>query len=136
MAAPPVGKTPHFALHSLPLPASGEAALLFAPGLRWLGLVVPKRWAKRAVTRNAIRRQVRELARLRAAELGGWPDAAVVVRLRSTFHRDEYTSATSPRLKAAVRAELVHLLSRALFRQPQPRLAPSDASTPVGAPHA
>lgn len=142
MAQPPVGKTPHFALHVLPCPPTGEAAALFAGGRRWLGLVVPKRWAKRAVTRNAIRRQVRELARLQSASAAGWPEAAVVVRLRSGFEREDFVSAVSPRLKAAVRAEVQQLFARALFRRPRvPERAPDgspDSSRPPthpAAPH-
>ena len=118
MSAPPVGKTPHFALHTLALPREGDAALLFAQSQRWLGLVVPKRWAKHAVTRNAVRRQVHALAREQLRASAGWPDAAVVVRLRSTFSREQFLSATSPKLKAAIRSELVDLFARALHRLP------------------
>ena len=118
MSAPPVGKTPHFALHTLALPGEGDASQLFAQSRRWLGLVVPKRWAKQAVTRNAVRRQVHALAQVQLQTPAGWPDAAVVVRLRSTFSREQFVSASSPRLKAAVRAELTELFARALYRLP------------------
>ena len=75
----------------------------------WLGVLLPKRWARRAVTRNAIRRQIYEVARHRADTL---PQAALVVRLRSEFNRQHFVSATSEPLKRAVRAELEQLLSR------------------------
>ncbi|GAB4089171.1 ribonuclease P protein component [Hydrogenophaga soli] len=110
MAGPPVGKTPHFALHLLRLPQEGGANSSFPVQAPWLGVVVPKRWAKRAVTRNTIRRQIHELARLQHPPL---PDAAMVVRLRSEFSRKQFVSATSDVLKAAVRAELVQLLAKA-----------------------
>lgn len=91
--------------------APGElAAALFTPGT-WLGAMVPKRWAKRAVTRNAIKRQI--------YDLGGslnkqFPEAAFLVRLRQEFSRQIFSSASSPALKAAVRAELLVLLQRGL----------------------
>lgn len=110
MAGPPVGKTPHFALHLLPIGSDRGAALPFPVVAPWVGVVVPKRWAKRAVTRNTIRRQIHELTRLQAAQL---PEAAMVVRLRSEFSRQQFVSATSDRLRSAVRAELVQLLAKA-----------------------
>jgi ribonuclease P protein component len=79
----------------------------------WVGVVLPKRWAKRAVTRNAIRRQVYEATRLAASQL---PPAALVVRLRSGFSREQFVSATSDVLKRAVRAELTQLLGRIAAR--------------------
>jgi ribonuclease P protein component len=75
--------------------------------------VVPKRWAKRAVTRNMVRRQIYALAQERAAAL---PEAALVVRLRSGFDRSRFISATSDALKATVRAELQQLFGRLLER--------------------
>ena len=86
----------------------------------WVGVLLPKRWAKRAVTRNAIRRQIYEVARHRAASL---PQAALVVRLRSEFSRQQFVSATSDALKRAVRAELEQLLAP----RPAPRTAPPPA---------
>ena len=44
------------------------------------------------------------------------PQAALVVRLRSGFGREEFVSATSDALKRAVRAELQQLLGRVLQR--------------------
>lgn len=76
----------------------------------WLGALVPKRWAKRAVTRNAIRRQIYTVALPFAPALVG---AAHVVRLRAVFDRQQFISATSVQLKAAVRQELLQLFERA-----------------------
>jgi len=68
--------------------------------------MVPKRWAKRAVTRNAIKRQIYALS----AEVAPlYPQAAFVVRLRATFPRSEFSSAFSEPLRHALRAE-VHAL--------------------------
>lgn len=113
MAGAIVAKTPHFALHRLALPGPGHGRLLFPVHDTWVGVVLPKRWAKRAVTRNAIRRQVYEATRLVAGQL---PQAALVVRLRSGFSREQFVSATSDVLKQAVRAELTQLLGRIAAR--------------------
>ncbi len=72
--------------------------------------MVPKRWAKRAVTRNAIKRQIYAISAQFEARL---PCAAHVVRLRSGFDRQQFISATSPMLKLAVRQELAQLFERA-----------------------
>jgi ribonuclease P protein component len=108
MAGAPVAKTPHFALHRAALTSAHDGRVLFPVADAWLGVLLPKRWAKRAVTRNTIRRQIYETARLRAGSL---PQAALVVRLRSEFSRQQFISATSEVLKRAVRAELEQLLS-------------------------
>lgn len=109
MTGAPVAKTPHFALHSTGLGHASDARLLFPVADTWLGVLLPKRWARRAVTRNAIRRQIYETARTMAPDL---PQVALVVRLRSEFSRKQFLSATSDVLKRAVRAELELLLGR------------------------
>jgi len=73
--------------------------------------MVPKRWAKRAVTRNAIKRQIYTVTDQFSAQLA---PRAHVVRLRAAFDRKEFISATSVVLKAAVRSELMELFSRAV----------------------
>lgn len=120
-----VSRTPHFALHRVALPpnmppetaqavsADGSKPLskpLFAVQDTWLGVVVPKRWAKRAVTRNTIKRQIYAVSTASGCAL---PAAAHVVRLRAGFDRAEFISATSDKLKIAVRAELQHLFAGA-----------------------
>ena len=72
--------------------------------------MVPKRWAKRAVTRNAIKRQIYTITG--AADGVRLPQAAYVVRLKSGFDRKEFISATSDELKLAVRLELHRLFDR------------------------
>lgn len=76
----------------------------------WLGAMVPKRWARRAVTRNAIKRQIYGVAATFEARL---PADSHVVRLRATFDRKQFISASSEHLKAAVRQELHALFERA-----------------------
>ncbi len=87
---------------------------LFAVADVWLGAMVPKRWARRAVTRNAIKRQIYTVGATFEARL---PQAAHVVRLRSTFDRKQFISATSDQLKQAVRDELLQLFGHAVRRQ-------------------
>jgi ribonuclease P protein component len=91
-------------------------ALFAHPGV-WLGAMVPKRWARRAVTRNTIKRQIYTVGASFEAMLEQVaPDAAHVVRLRSTFDRKQFVSATSDQLKQAVRAELQQLFAHAVKR--------------------
>ena len=89
----------------LPDPATSA---LFAGSAQWIGAMVPKRWARRAVTRNLIKRQIHALA-----DLGHLPPAsgAVLVRLRASFHTGAFVSAASPALRQAVRAELLRLFT-------------------------
>jgi len=98
------------------LQVSGPATLVetpISPGgpERWLGLVVPKRHAKRAVTRTLVKRQIRNVAAACALQLepGLW-----VVRQRSPFDPKQYPSAASDALKDAARAELRALFDRAV----------------------
>ena len=84
----------------------------------WLGMVVPKRHARRAVTRNLIRRQMRALMQAHASEL---PPGLWVLRLKAPFDPRQFPSACSQALRTAVRDELGVLLRRARSGQPQPR---------------
>ena len=122
LAGNTVSRTAHFALHRLPLPVSAdsfkaekagpapdEAQALFALDGVWIGAMVPKRWARRAVTRNTIKRQIYAVSTRFADRL---PQAAHVVRLRTAFDRRQFISATSEALKMAVRQELEQLFER------------------------
>ena len=80
-----------------------------SPDLRWLGCVVPKRHARRAVTRNLIKRQIRACFERHAAVL---PGGLWLVRLREAFPAAEFTSARSVALAQAARAELDGLLGK------------------------
>jgi ribonuclease P protein component len=136
MAGGTVSRTPHFVLHraafeaptapdtlnehpgpagSVPVSAKGRGsagppALFAVQAEPWIGAVVPKRHAKRAVTRNGIKRQIYAVS---AAFEQRLPAAAHVVRLRTEFARKEFVSAWSDPLKAAVRGELLQLFERA-----------------------
>lgn len=76
----------------------------------WLGLVVPKRHAKRAVTRNLIKRQIRAAMQHHAAAL---PPGLWVVRLRQGFDRQQFSSPASEQLQAVARGEIAQLFERA-----------------------
>ena len=90
---------------------------------RWLGLVVPKRHARRAVTRTLVKRQIRSVAAACAAQLepGLW-----VVRQRSPFDPKQFPSAASDALKEAARTELRALFERAV-RGERDRVKPRPA---------
>jgi ribonuclease P protein component len=114
-----MARTTHFALHVLALdPPTMDAAArpLFGQSVTWMGAMAPKRWAKRAVTRNTIKRQIFAVSREFEALL---PQAAHVVRLRCSFERGHFVSATSLALKSAIRQELHQLFTRATQSQAQ-----------------
>lgn len=105
----PLARTLHFALHGLANHQETDRSALFAPaGSLWIGVITPKRRARRAVTRNLVRRQVY------GAGQAGWPPGAWLVRLRSEFDRRQFPSAASPALRQAVRQELDQLRAQAL----------------------
>ena len=121
MAGGTVARTSHFALHRvlLPLALIGEnkntselpdskTSPLFSVSAIWMGAMVPKRWAKRAVTRNAIKRQIYNISSEFELKM---TVAAYVVRLRFGFDKTQFPSATSDALKAAVYQELQQLFT-------------------------
>lgn len=120
LAGKTIARSPHFALHQLVgelvcMPLAPTSALrcdlLFPVCDVWIGAMVPKRWAKRAVTRNAIKRQVYTISRERQQD---FPATAHLVRLRSGFDKSFFVSGSSVALKQAVRAELHQLLNQML----------------------
>jgi ribonuclease P protein component len=117
-----MARTTHFALHVLALDPpvmDASARPLFGKSVTWMGAMAPKRWAKRAVTRNTIKRQIFSVSREFEPLLSS---AAHVVRLRCSFDRAQFLSATSLALKKALRQELHQLFTRAT--QPQVKAAP------------
>lgn len=89
--------------------AQAPSQALFVVSDVWMGAMVPKRWAKRAVTRNTIKRQIYSVSADFEPHLS---TAAHVIRLRAGFDRKQFISATSELLCAAVRLELQQLLAR------------------------
>jgi ribonuclease P protein component len=138
LSAPSMSRSAHFVLHHLaqpPLPARKPArkpapetavqsfptelstgpapavtqAVDDLPGGHWLGCVVPKRHAKRAVTRSLLKRQIRSTFAAHAQTL---PAGQWLVRLRAPFAPPQFISARSEALALAARNELEVLLSR------------------------
>jgi ribonuclease P protein component len=96
--------------------SAAEGADLVAARLlegRWLGTVVPKRHAKRAVTRNLLKRQMRAVV---LHEAGRLPPGLWVLRLKAPFDKQQFPSAASEPLRALARGELATLLQRAVVR--------------------
>jgi len=78
---------------------------------QWLGLVVPKKHARRSVTRNLIKREMRAVM----ASVGPvLPAGLWVLRLKAPFDRQVFTSPASVPLLQAARDELQQLLQRAV----------------------
>lgn len=75
------------------------------PGFR-LGAMVPKRWAKRAVTRNLIKRQIYNIGQ---SQIKPPAHHTFLVRLRKRFDLDRFPSASSRDLQRLVRMELQQL---------------------------
>lgn len=145
MAGGTIARTAHFALHRLVLveqvastplsgpgssPSAQDPQALFGVGApradAWLGALVPKRWARRAVTRHAIKRQIYAVSSEHVPTL---LHAAHVVRLRAGFDRKQFVSASSDALKQAVRTEL-----QQLFASAAKRVASAPAAAPVPQP--
>ena len=114
-----IAKSTHFALHCRDLlsfegQTPGDFPFVREPVI---GALLPKRWAKRAVTRNAIKRQIFHVVQDFESLLTGF---AFVVRLRYAFDRSQFASASSSALKEAVRGELLGLFNTASTRLPKP----------------
>ena len=140
LATPMRSRSAHFALHHVAArPSLPARAVIHAPSTdlsttdapdavtvvdslpdgHWLGSVIPKRHARRSVTRNLLRRQIRAaMADQLADGQGRLPDGLWLVRLRAPFAREQFPSAASDALRQAARAELRQLFRRAA--QPAP----------------
>ena len=129
MAAEPWSRSAHFAVHHLARrPSPGSQALerrssgelstgtpecprrsVDKPADRvWVGTVVPKRHAQRAVTRNLLKRQMRSAFFRHGATL---PLGLWLVRLRRPFEAAKFSSAASELLRTAAGAELERLFA-------------------------
>ena len=112
LASSLIAKSTHFAMHQVEfnLLAAPQLSVLFPSQVLWAGAMVPKRWAKRAVTRNTIKRQIYTAM---SGLNNGSVQAAFLIRQRREFSRQMFPSATSPELRRAVRVELLDLLQAA-----------------------
>lgn len=106
----------HFALHFKLFDLSTEREdnkkpdvhNLVTEGL-YLGMIIPKRWAKSAARRSLIKRQCRAQFMLFSHVL---PYGNYVVRLKYGFDASLWSSASSNALKVKIREELQHLFSQ------------------------
>jgi ribonuclease P protein component len=100
--APVIAVTPHFALHGF---ISKEIKSI------GIGLILPKKHAKRAVTRNNIRRQIYVIAQafFKDFKRTGYQ---LVLRLKRSFVKEHYISAWSKLLKQRVCVEITCLLNQ------------------------
>lgn len=136
LATSPRSRSAHFALHyvasgpaaparPVTRPVSTELSTELAPVAPepvdilpdgcWLGTIVPKRLARRAVTRNLLRRQIRAALARHASEL---PAGLWLVRLRAPFETGRFPSAASSALRTAAGGELDALFARLAGRSP------------------
>jgi ribonuclease P protein component len=128
LPAPTLAKTAHFVLQAAPQrPVAQELPTEVAPDRTesvdnsrsvvtprlGLALVVPKRHAKHAATRNLVKRQMREAVR-RCRDR--WQGRQILIRQRGPFDRKLFPSAASDALRAAVRVELDLLFAQAAAR--------------------
>jgi ribonuclease P protein component len=97
----PWARTEHFVVYGR---ANGAAAAR-------LGLVIGKKYAPRAVTRNLVRRIAREAFRLHRGELQGWD---ILLRLHRRFDKKALPGAASAPLKAICQAEIATLVTNAV----------------------
>ncbi|AOJ11712.1 ribonuclease P protein component [Burkholderia mayonis] len=95
----PWRRTAHFVVYGKP---TGRDARL--------GLVIGKKYAPRAVTRNLVKRLAREAFRTRRAEFAGWD---ILLRLHARFDKKAMPSAASAPLAALCAGEIRELLDRA-----------------------
>ncbi|AIP11001.1 ribonuclease P protein component [Burkholderia pseudomallei] len=95
----PWRRTAHFVIYGKP---TGRDARL--------GLVIGKKYAARAVTRNLVKRLAREAFRMRRAEFAGWD---ILLRLHARFDKKAMPSAASAPLAALCAGEIRELLDRA-----------------------
>jgi ribonuclease P protein component len=85
-----------------------------------LGLVVPKRHARRAVTRSLLKRQMRAAMQRHAQHL---PPGMWVLRLRSAIDVAQFPAAASGAMRRILRAELDALLAGIQVHADVPRHA-------------
>jgi ribonuclease P protein component len=139
LQAPLVARSAHFVVHhsnlltqapavpasqqvvqgfSTDLPPSGARTVDNSVAPRVLGVMVPKRHAKRAVTRNLVKRLVRAVWQAPPAAGVSAPHGAWLVRLRQPIDRQVFPSARSDALRQALRTELQELFAQALRQRP------------------
>jgi len=113
----PWSRSEHFVLYGRP--TGGPARL---------GLVIAKKFAPRAATRNLMRRLAREAFRTHRTELHGFD---ILLRLHTRFDRKALPSAASPALKQLCRSEIALLVTRAVHNASRRAAEAQAAATPA-----
>lgn len=104
LAFRPCLRTAHWALHWAAFSAENEA------DSTCLGVVLPKKWAKKAVTRNGLRRQLYQVFSQYKDQL---PQGRYVIRQTAAWSVAVYPSAWSDALRWVVRQEIIELIEKA-----------------------
>ncbi|WP_226809848.1 ribonuclease P protein component [Candidatus Vallotia lariciata] len=76
-----------------------------------LGMIIGKKQAPRAVTRNLVKRLVRETFRLRRLELTGWD---IIIRLKHKIDHTHFLSAGSVVLARTLQTQIESLIVHAV----------------------
>lgn len=105
----PLKRSEHFVVYARPRERA-VATEPTAPLPGRMGLVLGKKFAPRAATRNMLRRALREAFRLRREDFAGWD---VMIRLHLRFDKKRFPGAAAPALKRVCRAEVMALLDDA-----------------------
>ena len=106
----PLRRSAHFVLYMRRRDSAPDTPVDAMPQEGRIGIVVGKKHAPRAVTRNLIKRQAREMFRQRRAALAGWD---FVLRLTRRFDKGTYTAAAAPVLNTLCHAEFSQLFDAA-----------------------
>ncbi|WP_341460303.1 ribonuclease P protein component [Pandoraea pnomenusa] len=106
----PLRRSAHFVLYMRRRDSAPDTPVDAMPQEGRIGIVVGKKHAPRAVTRNLIKRQAREMFRQRRAALAGWD---FVLRLTRRFDKGTYTAAAAPVLNTLCHAEFTQLFDAA-----------------------
>jgi len=116
--AAPCRKGDSTELSTGPHPSDAAVVDESSPAGVWVGTVVPKRHARRAVTRTLLKRQIHRAVRDQAQSVdpSGLPCGLWVVRLRTAFDRKLFPSASSDALRAAAAEELGAVMAHAARR--------------------
>ncbi|MFI0545856.1 MAG: ribonuclease P protein component [Brachymonas sp.] len=126
--------SPHFVLHCCPSSTATQATTAAIDNR--IGALLPKRWAKKAVRRNLLRRKIYALAALHLPALAQAANQQLdcVVRLRASWLASDFPSAASCALRDVAGQELTQLFTQAqskLSKQGSAAFTPSSGPKPT-----
>jgi len=110
MSGEKTSRTDYFSLHSCDIGLVARIKTLSEDSTNILfGALVPKRCAKRAVTRNSIKRQIRSIVSVQT-KLSS--NKAYVIRLHKVIKQTHSISANSDYIKEIIRNDLIVLFEK------------------------